>query len=352
MFDASPVNVMHEITQRVRAAGGRRSTLVIAENEPQDVGLLRPAAQGGFGMDALWNDDFHHSSTVALTGHNEAYYSDYAGTPQELVSAVKHGFLYQGQRFRWQKKRRGTPAFDIPARAFVTYIQNHDQVANSACGTRMHLLANPGRYRALTALMLLAPGTPMLFQGQEFAASSPFLFFADHHRELAAAVRKGRAEFMSQFPSIAQSGARDHLPDPGDRATFERCILDWSERERHGDALALHRDLLSLRREDAVFRSQGAHGIDGAVLGAHAFVLRFFGEAGDDRVVIVNLGSDLHLASAPEPLLAPPRGHEWRTLWSSEDVRYCGCGTSAVDTDEGWRIPGEATVVLAPRAMS
>ena len=352
IFDASPVNVMQEITARVRQAGGARATLVVAENEPQDVKLVRDAAQGGYGMDALWNDDLHHAATVALTGHGEAYYSDYAGAPQEFISAVKHGYLYQGQRYQWQKKRRGTPALDIAAPAFIAYIQNHDQVANSACGTRIHSLSHPGRLRALTALVLLSPATPMLFQGQEFAASSPFLYFADHHPELAAAVRNGRKEFMRQFASIAQSSALQNLADPGSRATFERCKLDWSERERHAEALALHRDLLRLRREDAVFASQGAHGVDGAVLGARAFVLRFFGEAGDDRLILVNLAGDLLLPSAPEPLLAPPWGHEWRTLWSSEDARYCGAGTSSVDTKQGWRIPGEAAVVLTPGAVS
>src|SRR5207249_1718710 len=114
-----------------------------------------------------------------------AYYTDYLGNPQELISAVKWGFLYQGQRYKWQKKRRGAPALDIPPARFVNFIQNHDQVANSGRGLRCHLLTSPGRCKALTALLLLAPATPLLFQGQEFASNSPFLFFADHPPELA-----------------------------------------------------------------------------------------------------------------------------------------------------------------------
>src|SRR5262249_45066056 len=156
--------------------------------EPQERKLVRPSRDGGYGLDALWNDDFHHSALVALTGRREAYYSDYLGTPQEIISAVKRGFLYQGQHYSWQGNRRGTPALDLPPWSFVCYLQNHDQVANSASGRRVHELASPGRTRALTALLLLAPSTPMLFQGQEFAASSPFVFFADHKTGLAAAV--------------------------------------------------------------------------------------------------------------------------------------------------------------------
>jgi len=349
IFDASAVNVQVEITRAVRDAARGRKTMVIAENEPQHVKLVRPVGEGGFGMDALWNDDFHHSATVALTGRNEAYYSDYLGTAHELLAAVKWGYLYQGQRYRWQGKRRGTPAFGLAPAAFVNYIQNHDQVANSAFGRRVHTLTSPGRYRAMTALMLLAPGTPMLFQGQEFASSAPFLFFADHKPELAALVKKGRRDFVSQFPSVASDEALALLPDPGSEESFTRSKLDLSERASHAEAYALHRDLLRLRREEPVFAAQRPGAMDGAVLAAEAFVLRFFGaRREDDRLVIVNLGRDLHCFPSPEPLLAPPEGHAWGTLWSSEHPRYGGQGTAALETLDGWKIPGHATVVLAP----
>jgi maltooligosyltrehalose trehalohydrolase len=350
IFDASPVNVQVEIARAVRQAAHGRATLVVAENEPQHAKLVRPAPAGGFGMDALWNDDFHHSATVALTGRGEAYYSDYLGTAQELLSAVKWGYLFQGQRNRWQGKRRGASALDIAPAAFVNYIQNHDQVANSAFGRRVHELASPVRHRAITALMLLAPGTPMLFQGQEFAASAPFLFFADHAPALAALVRKGRTEFVSQFPSVASKEVAARLPDPGAEDTFMRCKLDFSERERHAPAYALHRDLIRLRREEAAFRAQRPRGMDGAVLAEEAFVLRFFGEAGElDRLVLVNLGRDLHRFPSPEPLLAPPDGCRWRVQWSSEDPRYGGEGTPPIEDDDGWHIPGHAAIVLRPQ---
>jgi maltooligosyltrehalose trehalohydrolase len=165
-------------------------------------------------LDGLWNDDFHHTAMVALTGHNEAYYTDYKGTPQEFISSVKYGYLYQGQRYKWQKKRRGTPGLDIHPAAMVTFIQNHDQVANSAYGERCQALTSPGKLRAMTALLLLAPGTPMLFQGQEFGASSPFLFFADHNPELETNPRRAAPSFFAQFPALLRPKCSNALPIP------------------------------------------------------------------------------------------------------------------------------------------
>ncbi len=198
----------------------------------------------------------------------------------------------------------------------------------------------------MTALLLLGPATPLLFQGEEFAASSPFQFFADHGGDLAEAVRRGRRGFLAQFPSIADPAIQDGLPDPHDPTTFLRCKLDLSERQTHAWALDLHRDLLRLRRQDPLFRRQQPRGLDGAVLGPAAFVLRFFGDAGDDRLLLVNLGRDLHLVPAPEPLLAPPEEKSWTVLWSSEDPRYGGSGTAPPETDDGWRLRGESAVVL------
>ena len=299
-----------------------REIVFVAENEPQEVQLITPPAQGGYGLDALWNDDFHHTAMVALTGHNAAYFTDYMGTPQEFISSAKYGYLYQGQRYKWQKKRRGTPALETPPAAFVTFIQNHDQIANSAYGQRCHALTSPGKLRALTALLLLAPGTPMLFQGQEFAASSPFLYFADHTPELNCQIRQGRAKFLAQFPNLATPEMQDRFADPADPATFERSKLDHSERQTHREIYDLHCDLLRLRRDDPAFRAQKHRGLDGAVLASGAFLLRYFADDGNDRLLLVNLGVDLHLDPAPEPLLAAPADSEWSILWSS---RRNGC---------------------------
>lgn len=346
--DRSPDHILAAITRTAHAAAPGRHMLVVAENEPQESRLARPVARGGYGLDALWNDDFHHTAIVALTGRDEAYYTDYYGSPQEFISAAKWGFLYQGQRYSWQGGRRGGAGLDLRPAQFITYIQNHDQIANSARGERIHEIASPGRWRAMTALLLLAPGTPMLFMGQEFAASSPFPFFADHTGALGEQVRRGRLEFLAQFPSLALPEMQNRVPDPSALATFERAKLDLHERERHASAYALHRDLIALRRSDAAFRAQRPRGVDGAVLGDRAFLLRFFADNNEDRLLIVNLGRTLHLDPAPEPLLAPLEHAGWRLRWSSEDPRYDGAGTPEIETTDSWRIPADAAVVLAP----
>jgi maltooligosyltrehalose trehalohydrolase len=189
IFDRSDDHIIAAIVRQVRSAGRGRTTFVVGENEPQQARLVRPTERGGYGLDSLWNDDFHHSAMVALTGHHEAYYSDYRGHPGEFIAAAKHGFLYQGQRYQWQQKSRGTPTLDLPAECFVVFLQNHDQIANSGTGERCHALTSPGRLRAMTAYLLLMPGIPMLFQGQEFAASAPFFYFADPRRAVAQRPR-------------------------------------------------------------------------------------------------------------------------------------------------------------------
>ena len=348
IFDSSEVNVMAEISAAVRRAGNGRATFIVAENEPQQARLVRSTASGGYGMDALWNDDFHHVARVALSGRAEAYYSDFAGTPQEFISSIKRGYLFQGQFFAWQKQRRGRAALDLHPANFITFLQNHDQVANSLRGLRLDRQASPGTLRALTALLLLGPNTPMLFQGQEFASSAPFYYFADHHPELAGLVVKGRQEFLKQFPSLAGSETKGIFFRPDDEKTFLRCKLDFSEREKHAEAWALHCDLLQLRREDPVFSAPRAGGVDGAVLSERSFVLRFFGRKNDDRLLLVNLGSDLKMKSAAEPLLAPLDECLWKTVWSSESPRYGGGGTPPIEEAAGWLLPGHSAMVLAP----
>jgi maltooligosyltrehalose trehalohydrolase len=348
IYDSSAHHILTVIGQRVRAAAKGRQTIIVAENEPQDIRLVRPVEDGGHGFDGMWNDDYHHTARVALTKRTEAYFTDYRGTPQEFISAAKYGFLYQGQQYIWQKKRRGTRTTCASPATFITFLENHDQVSNTG-GRRPHELTSPGRYRAMTALALLSPGTPMLFQGQEFASSRPFYFFADHKPDLARLVYKGRKEFLAQFPTQAHAEMQERVPDPSDSETFERCKLDFSEREKHAGLYALHRDLLRLRREEPAFRAQRPGGVDGAVLGAQAFVLRFFAEdESDDCLLLVNLGHDMLLAPSPEPLLVPSTGMSWEALWTSEDPRYGGDSAVAEERKDGWHLPGESAVVMRP----
>lgn len=347
IFDTSPTNIIAEVAAAVRAAAGARATILVAENEPQESVLVRSTDEGGYGLDAVWNDDFHHSVRVAATGRCEAYFSGYRGSAQELLSAAKYGYLYQGEWYAWQSQRRGTPALDLPACRFVVFIQNHDQVANSGAGNRIHEETSPGRYRALTTLCLLMPQTPMLFQGQEFAATSPFLYFADHREELAKLVFEGRAKFVTQFPSLAAVDERVRIDDPADPETFIRCKLDWSERQKHKAALDLHRDLLRIRREDRVLCAPRRR-LDGIVLNEHALILRWFGDGGDDRLLVVNLGARLHAEPLADPLVVAPNRKPWRMVFSTESVEYGGWGAPPLETtNDGWWIPAESAALLA-----
>jgi maltooligosyltrehalose trehalohydrolase len=347
IHDASEPHILQEVVTEARNAGSPRSVIVVAENEPQEARLLQPKEAGGFGIDAVWNDDFHHSAIVALSGRRQAYFSDHAGTAQEFIAAAKYGYLFQGQVYSWQADRRGQPALGMAPARFVTFVENHDQVANTGHGIRFQHRTTPGRARAMTALMLLLSATPMLFQGQEFWAESPFLYFADHKPELGGAVREGRRGFLAQFPSLADEDMSVRLSDPGHPQTFARSTLDWSERERNREALALHRDLIRLRRETPVFAAQRKGGLDGVVLGQEAMALRFFSDAGDDRLLLVNLGLDLNLKSIADPLVAPPFARSWRIEWSSENPIYGGGGTPPVEHKAGWYLPGHAAIVMA-----
>jgi maltooligosyltrehalose trehalohydrolase len=347
ILDDSVPHILGDTTDRARQAAKGRNVIMVAENEAQDARCLRPAERGGFGMDAVWNDDFHHTVHVALTGYHDAYYSQFYGSPQELISSARWGYLYQGQRYFWENKRRGSPTIGISPSRFINYTQNHDQIGNSAWGNRLHNLTNPGALRAMTALLLLAPQTPMLFQGQEFNASSPFQYFADLSKEISQQVHEGRIEYLKQFTNIDNPKIIDTLDKPYDQSTFEQSRLDLSERARNAKVYALYRDLIKLRREDPVFSRAHACHIEGAILGDNSFLLRYF--LGDEqRLLLVNQGRELHLAPAPEPMLAPPEGCRWETLWSSERIDYGGSGTPELDTEKFWRVQGNAAVALMP----
>lgn len=353
IYDSAPPSnqILTEIGREVRAAGGSRHIVLIAEDETQRTALCRPPHQVGMGLDGAWNDDFHHAAMVALTGRREAYYTDYRGDPQEFISAAKYGYLYQGQYYSWQGKPRGQAGLDLPAESFINYLQNHDQIANSGRGLRLHQLTGPGQYRAFLALLLLGPGTPLLFQGQEFCSSAPFLYFADHHAELAPLVAAGRKEFLAQFPGLVDDRMAESLDRPDDPRTFQRCRLDFSERQAHAAEYQLCRALLQLRKSDAAFRPVTRKRVDGAVLGPQALVLRYFLHEGDDRLLLVNWGRDLALTSMPEPLLAPPNRRTWQIQLSTDEPQFGGHGVASLTTEPGgWRLPGHAALWMVSEA--
>jgi maltooligosyltrehalose trehalohydrolase len=349
IFDSSDEHIISAVASAARAAAGNRKIYIVGENEPQQKKLVTSIQAKGYGLDSLWNDDFHHAARVALTGRTDAYYTDYKGKPQEFVASIKYGFLFQGQWYKWQKQRRGSASLDLPATRFVHYLQSHDQVANGGRGKRIHQLSHPALLRALTGLLLLGPQTPMLFQGQEFGASSPFLYFADNNVGMAEVVAKGRNQFLFQFPTLATPAMRSYLYRPEDISTFKQCKLNLDERQTNADIYQLHKELLHLRKTNPVLSGQELSHVDGAAISSTVFIIRYFSTVSNqDRLLVVNLGRDFLLSPVPEPLLAPHENHDWTLGWSSEYPQYGGHGACDVSTHDDWLMPGFSAALLTP----
>jgi maltooligosyltrehalose trehalohydrolase len=247
-------HIVDELTARVReAAGIPRHVHVILENHANEAARLRRSA-GQPGADAQWNEDLHHCLHVILTGERDGYYSDFADRPHErLVRALAEGFAYQGEPSSYGGGRpRGEPSAALPPTAFVSFVQNHDQIGNRPHGERLEVLAGSDQaWFATIALVLLAPGPPMLFMGEEWAAAQPFLYFCDFEPDLAAKVRAGRRREFERFAGFGESAV---LPDPGAVETFRRSTLDWSQTGdgRHALWLERYRRLLAIRAREIV----------------------------------------------------------------------------------------------------
>ncbi|HEY0384192.1 MAG TPA: malto-oligosyltrehalose trehalohydrolase, partial [Candidatus Elarobacter sp.] len=287
--DDAPRPFLDELAARVRAGvePGREVHLVL-ENDANEARWLDR-------YDAQWNDDAHHAFHVLATGESDGYYRDYAREPARLLArALAEGFAYQGEASEHRGgAARGEPSAALPSTAFVDFLQNHDQIGNRALGERISALAPDGAVRAAAAVLLLAPAIPLLFMGEEWAASAPFLFFADFGAELALAVTEGRRREFAAWPAFANPATRDRIPDPQDPATMQASVLRWDERAqpRHAAMLALYGELLALRARLIVPRlASGAHGDGYELLGGTAFRVAWrFGD-GARLAVIANLG--------------------------------------------------------------
>ncbi len=258
--DDTKPSIVEEICTALREGPGReRQVHVVLENDANEAHKLVRDAEGRLTIGtAQWNDDLHHAAHVMLTGECDGYYADYAQRPvAQFALALAQGFLYTGQPSAFRGgEARGEPSRHLPPAAFVSYLQTHDQIGNRALGERIDALADPALLHAARACLLLSPHTPMLFMGEEFAASSPFQYFCDFGPELAAAVAAGRREEFGRFAAFADSDARARIPDPNSEAPFFASKLRWDERERAPHALALQqtRALLALRHKELVPR--------------------------------------------------------------------------------------------------
>ncbi|MGJ5815134.1 malto-oligosyltrehalose trehalohydrolase [Paludibaculum fermentans] len=251
--DTSPVHFLAEFSVALhqRAAGLQRRVQVIAEDARNLNTILQPVQQGGYGVDAVWADDFHHQVRRALAGDSAGYYADYDGQPAAIAQTLRNGWFYEGQHSVHHDAPRGTPSGDLERSHFIICIQNHDQIGNRAKGERLHHQVRDHSYRAASALLLLAPETPLLFMGQEWAATSPFQFFTDHNEELGPLVSEGRRSEFAHFPEFSEEAARASIPDPQAEETFLRSKLQWREREQpaHHAMLRWYTRLIALRRQ-------------------------------------------------------------------------------------------------------
>ncbi len=339
--DASPQHVLFEIAGAVHARGG----FVIAEDERNNADLLRSGARSLDGMDAVWADDFHHQVRVALTGTRRSYFAGYRGGVGDLADTLEHGWTYRGQPYApWEGRPRGGPVRSRPTRSFVYCIENHDQIGNRARGERLEHLVSPAAFRAASMLLCLSPYAVLLFMGQEWAASTPFLFFTDHGGELGQAVSAGRKR---EFPGPADDG-ESPVPDPEAESTFTASKLRWGERgeDEHARSIALYRDCLSARRHltraGAFDRDRWSVAAVGPVLG-----LRYRLPDGE-RMLLVTWG-DAGISAADLPReFAPPVGGQWGVVLASGAPRFGG-GARPLPRD--WAVPGPAALWLESYPM-
>jgi len=256
--DDSTLHIVAEIAQALHAGPGReREVHLVLENDANQSRFLERDASGKpCAATAQWNDDVHHALHVPLTGEADGYYADYADAPLErLGRGLAEGFVYQGNASAFRGGApRGEPSAQLPPTAFISFLQTHDQVGNRAFGERIHALSDPVRERAALAALLLSAHVPMLFMGEEWAASTPFQFFCDFGPALAAAVTRGRREEFGRFAAFADPTVRARIPDPNAPTTFQASKLNWTETEvaPHRERLALVRELLEIRRQHIV----------------------------------------------------------------------------------------------------
>jgi maltooligosyltrehalose trehalohydrolase len=281
IVDHSPTHVLAELAEEVAVLRPKR--LLVAEDERNEPALVTRA-----GLDALWADDFHHATRVTLTGERDGYYGAYEPGAATVAHTIRRGWLYEGQRNPVSGRPRGASADELSAERFVYCIQNHDQIGNRALGDRLHHAVSLDAYLSVSLLLLLVPMTPLLFMGQEWAASSPFLYFTDHEAELGRAITEGRRREFAAFGAFSER-ARE-VPDPQALGTFERSKLDWSERTspEHVRALELYRAALALRREDAVFAEPSRERLRCDTFGDVLAVERWRND--ERRLVLVNFG--------------------------------------------------------------
>lgn len=338
--DRSSRHLLGEITSAVHERGG----FVIAEDERNEARLAEPEECGGAGLDALWADDFHHEVRVALTRTRDSYFRAYGGTAAEIADAITHGWSYRGRAYEpWNGKSRGSGCDHLPPASFIFCIENHDQVGNRANGERLEHLITPAQFRAASMLLYLSPYCPMLFMGQEWAATSPFLYFTDHGGKLGENISVGRKKEFEKHGTQWADGA---FPDPESPETFEQSKLRWEERNdnNHGLVLAWHQACLAQRR---ILLQDGPLNRDRWQVDSFGkfIAIRYSGRTGD-HLLVVALGKTNVSDFPTAPLLTAPDGTRWREVLSSEDPRFGGKRSKKNVGNPAWNFSGPGGVWL------
>ncbi len=318
LIDDRPRHFLAELSHRVRVSQ-RPSPLLIAEDHRNLVHMVRGEREGGWGLDAVWADDFHHQVRRGLAGDSAGYYADYTGSVEDLATTVRQGWYYTGQHAPSHEKARGTDPTGVSPRHFVICLQNHDQIGNRAFGERLNHQIEAAAYRAASALLLCASETPLLFMGQEWAATTPFRFFTDHKQELGRRVTAGRRNEFRHFAAFTDPAIREKIPDPQALATFLASRLDWEEAETgpHAGTRRLYRALLHLRRTEPALRSARREDFDVVPVGSAALAVLRRAPAAAPLLVVIQWsgGGDVTV----DDQLAPG---SWDVVLSTEDERF------------------------------
>jgi maltooligosyltrehalose trehalohydrolase len=318
LFDSGTPHFVAELAAAVHRAPERR-TLVYAEDHRNLATLIEDRSHGGWGLDGVWADDFHHVVRRMVAGDAHGYYQDFRGTAGELATIFRHGWLFTGQTSRHMGEPRGTQAAHVPLRKSVICIQNHDQIGNRALGDRLNHAVDEASWRAATTLLLTAPMTPLLFMGQEWAASSPFAFFTDFEPRLGEDVVAGRRREFAAFPEFAGAAAQ-RIPSPQAESTFESSKLRWDERAsgQHARSLALHRRLLDMRAAHASLSGSEGATCEAEAIGDDALAFVRSAPGDDSYLVVVRLRGEG--AVAPSALRARP----WTPMLHTEEPEFAG----------------------------
>ncbi|HSA94169.1 MAG TPA: malto-oligosyltrehalose trehalohydrolase [Terriglobales bacterium] len=338
IVDPSARPFLEELGKRVHECGRQlgRQVYLMAESDRNDPRLVEARERNGLGLDALWNDDFHHSLHALLTGERKGYYCDF-GRTEQMAAAFRQGFVYTGQYSEYRRRRHGSSSAHVPARRMVVFTQNHDQVGNRMLGERLSSLVSLDALKLAAGLVLLSPYLPLLFMGEEYGEPAPFQYFVSHSdTRLIEAVRNGRREEFAAF------GWQGGVPDPQDPATFERSRLRWELRDAgHHAALAeLYRELLGLRRSLPALACGSKEEMEVHVHEAeHTLAVRRWHGKSEALAVF-------HFADAAGTVKAGFPGGEWVRVLDSSDARWMGPGSRIPE-----RVSGDVVLPIGPKAF-